>query len=78
MEEADVIPEEILKVSYKKNIFIWIIYSIISMILFIPFFYGEWFKHISISLLNGFLFGMLNAILSELRVINTQNQKSES
>jgi Na+/H+ antiporter NhaC len=79
MEDADVTtPEEILKVSYKKNIIIWLIYSIISMILFIPFFYGEWFKHLSISLLTGFLFGMLNAIINELIIINTKNHKNES
>ena len=47
------------------NLLVWLIYSILIYIILISF--ENW---ISISLLVGFLFGLLNDILTQLRKLN--------
>lgn len=52
----------------KHNLKTWMIYSIICYIILIPF--KIWITGISISLLIGFLFGLLNDIIIQLRKLN--------
>lgn len=52
----------------KHNILGWLIYSVIVYIILLPF--GLWFTGISISILVGFLFNMLNDIITQLRKLN--------
>jgi len=52
----------------KHNLKSWITYSIICYIILIPF--KIWIIGISISLLIGFLFGLLNDIIIQLRKLN--------
>lgn len=52
----------------KHNLKSWIIYSIICYIILIPF--KIWITGISVSLLIGFLFGLLNNIIIQLRKLN--------
>jgi len=53
---------------FRHNLFVWVIYSIKVYIILIPF--QLWVTGISISILIGFLFGMLNDITTELRKLN--------
>jgi hypothetical protein len=50
------------------NLLTWLIYSIITYIILIPF--QSWILNISISLLIGFLFGLLNDIILQLHKLN--------
>lgn len=52
----------------KNNLLSWFIYSSLTYIIIIPI--GQWVINISISLLIGFLFGILNDILTQLRKLN--------
>ena len=52
----------------KHNLTTWGIYTVIIYIVLIPC--HIWVASISISILLGFLFGMLNDIVTELRKIN--------
>lgn len=52
----------------KHNITVWLIYSLICYIVLIPF--QIWITGISISLLIGFFFGLLNDIITQLRKLN--------
>ena len=54
------------QVKMKDNLMDWLVYTICTMVLFIPFFQGQYMKHLCASLLVGFLFGMLNRINREL------------
>jgi hypothetical protein len=51
-----------------RNLKSWLSYSVICYILLIPF--QIWITSISISLLIGFLFGLLNDIIIQLRKLN--------
>lgn len=52
----------------KKNLKSWLSYSIICYIILIPF--QIWITGISISLLIGFLFGLINDVIIQLRKLN--------
>ena len=65
------------EVSTKTNINDWVVYTIVAIVLLIPFFGGEYFKHLSASLIIGFLFGMLNRIIRELVLLREQLNKEE-
>jgi preprotein translocase subunit SecF len=65
------------EVSTKTNLIDWLVYSIVAIVLLIPFFGGEYFKHLSASLIVGFLFGMLNRIIRELVLLREQLNKEE-
>ncbi len=66
------------KVTTKENLIDWLVYSIITIFLLIPFFtYDEYHKHISISILIGFLFGMLNRIIRELVLLREQQYEKD-
>jgi preprotein translocase subunit SecF len=69
--------KKIKEVSTKENLTDWLLYSIATAILLIPFFSGELLKHISLSLIIGFLFGMLNRIIRELVLLREQLNKEE-
>lgn len=49
----------------KHNLIVWLIYSIVCYIIIIPF--QLWVKGISIAILLGGLFEMLNTIIEHLR-----------
>jgi len=63
---------EIKKVAPKTNLLDWLLYTVITAVLLIPFFPNELYKHISVSLLIGFLFGMLNRIIREIVLLREQ------
>ena len=65
------------EVTTKTNINDWVVYTIVAVILLIPFFGGQYFKHLSASLIVGFLFGMLNRIIRELVLLREQLNKEE-
>lgn len=66
------------QVTTKTNINDWVVYTIIAVILLIPFFGGQYFKHLSASLIVGFLFGMINRIIREVVLLREQlNTKDE-
>jgi hypothetical protein len=67
--------KKIEQVSTKTNLMDWAVYSIATTILLLPFFAGEYFKHLSASLIIGFLFGMLNRIIRELVLLREQLNK---
>ena len=69
--------KKIEQVSTKTNINDWVVYTIVAIVLLIPFFGGEYFKHLSASLIIGFLFGMLNRIIRELVLLREQLNKEE-
>lgn len=52
----------------KHNLKTWIMYSLICYIILIPF--KIWITGISISILIGFFFGLLNDIITQLRKLN--------
>ena len=52
----------------KHNIRVWALYSLICYVVLIPF--QIWITGISLSLLIGFFFGLLNDILTQLRKLN--------
>jgi hypothetical protein len=52
----------------KRNLKIWTIYSLICYIILIPF--QIWITGISISILLGFFFGLLNDIITQLCKLN--------
>jgi hypothetical protein len=52
----------------KHNLFTWLFYSMIVYICLIPL--KLWIVSIGISILIGFLFGILNDILTQLRKFN--------
>ena len=52
----------------KHNLATWVIYSLISYITLLPF--KLWITGISISILIGFFFGLLNDIVIQLRKLN--------
>jgi len=52
----------------KRNLKTWLVYSIICYIVLIPF--QMWITGISISLLLGFLFGLINDVIFQLRKLN--------
>lgn len=60
------------QVTTKTNINDWVVYTIVAVILLIPFFGGQYFKHLSASLIVGFLFGMINRIIRELVLLREQ------
>ena len=60
------------EVTTKTNINDWVVYTIVAVILLIPFFGGQYFKHLSASLIVGFLFGMINRIIRELVLLREQ------
>jgi len=64
--------KKIKEVSTKENLIDWLVYSIAAAFLLIPFFSGEYFKHLSLSLIIGFIFGMLNRIIRELVLLREQ------
>jgi hypothetical protein len=76
MEEKDT--DELLEVSYIENMLDWFVYTILSFLLFIPFFGGIWFKHICISILTGFLLGMINRIIRELTIISKKLDRNKN
>ncbi len=53
-----------------KKLFDLLFYSCIGMFFLIPFFNGDWFKHIAGALIIGFVLGMLNQIIRELDKLN--------
>lgn len=63
MKNKETKPEQ---VTAKDNLMDWFIYTIGAMVLLIPFFQGQYMKHICASVLVGFLFGMLNRIIREI------------
>lgn len=66
------------EVTTKTNLTDWLVYSIAAAILLLPFFGGQYFKHLSASLIVGFLFGMINRIIRELVLLREQlNTKDE-
>jgi preprotein translocase subunit SecF len=69
--------KKIEQVTTKTNINDWVVYTIVAIVLLIPFFGGEYFKHLSASLIIGFLFGMLNRIIRELVLLREQLNKEE-
>lgn len=60
------------EVTTKTNLTDWLVYSIVAVILLLPFFGGQYFKHLSASLIIGFLFGMINRIIRELVLLREQ------
>jgi hypothetical protein len=52
----------------KFNLKTWVAYSLICYIIIVPF--QLWITGISISILIGFLFGLLNDIIIQLRKLN--------
>ena len=53
----------------KQNKFlVWGLYSLGVYILLLP--YGLWITSIPISILVGFLFGLINEVITQLRVLN--------
>jgi len=52
----------------KHNLLVLLIYSVIIYIILLPF--GLWITGIPISILIGFLFNMLNDIITQLRKLN--------
>lgn len=64
--------KKIKQVTAKTNLTDWAVYSIAAAILLLPFFAGEYFKHLSASLIVGFLFGMINRIIRELVLLREQ------
>lgn len=58
------------------NLLSWLVYSILIYILLIPL--KTWIIAISISLIIGFLFGLLNDILTQLRILNGEKIKNLS
>lgn len=52
----------------KHNLSTWLMYAVVIYIVLIPF--QIWFTGISVSLLLGFFFGVLNDILTQLRMLN--------
>lgn len=52
----------------KHNLYGWLIYSVICYIILLPF--QIWITGISISILIGFFFNMLNDIITQLRKLN--------
>lgn len=74
MKEEDSPMEESVteKVTMKDNLMDWGVYFIFCAIFLIPFFGGDWGKHISASLIISFLFGMLNRIVRELTILNNK------
>jgi hypothetical protein len=75
MEEKDT--DELLEVSYIENMLDWFVYTILSFLSFI-YTYGIWFKHISISILTGFLLGMINRIIRELTIISKKLDRNKN
>lgn len=65
------------QVTTKTNLTDWLVYTIVAIVLLIPFFGGEYFKHLCASLIIGFLFGMLNRIIRELVLLREQLNKEE-
>lgn len=62
------------KVSSKTNYMDWLVYTLTTMIIITPFFLENWsvlllFKQISVALMGGFLFGILNHIIRQLQFI---------
>lgn len=57
-----------MKKRLKHNLLVWLVYSICIYLLLIPF--KIWITGISISLIIGFFFGVLNDILTQLRMLN--------
>lgn len=62
------------KVSTKTNYIDWLVYTLTTMIIITPFFLENWcvlllFKQISVALMGGFLFGILNHIIRQLQFI---------
>ena len=55
----------------KHNLLTWLIYSVFVYIILLPF--GLWLTCISISILIGFLFGMLNDIITQLIKLNGED-----
>jgi hypothetical protein len=53
---------------FKKNLIVWFIYILVVYILLIPL--KIWIIGISISILIGLLFGLLNDIILQLRKLN--------
>jgi|LakMenE18May11ns_1017448.scaffolds.fasta_scaffold6653753_1 hypothetical protein len=69
--------KKIKEVSAKINLIDWLTYTIITGFILIPFFPKEINKHIGVSLIIGFLFGMLNRIIRELVLLREQLNKEE-
>jgi hypothetical protein len=65
-ELASYVKSKPKQVTTKDNLIDWLVYTVCSMILLIPFFQGQYMKHVCASLLIGFLFGMLNRIIREI------------
>lgn len=56
------------KTKLRHNLKVWLIYILFCYIILIPF--KMWITGISISILIGFLFGLLNDIITQLRKLN--------
>ena len=65
---------KIKKVSTKENLFDWLVYSCTTALLLLPFYQGQNFKHFSISIIVGFLFGMINRIIREIELLREQQK----
>jgi hypothetical protein len=57
-----------MKNRLKYNLKVWVVYSLICYVIILPF--KLWLVGISISILIGFFFGLLNDIITQLRKLN--------
>jgi hypothetical protein len=55
----------------------WFVYTILSFLLFIPFFLAV-YGLTSISILTGFLLGMINRIIRELTIISKKLDRNKN
>ena len=59
----------------KRNLFIWLLYSVRCYLILLPL--QIWIPAISYSIIIGFFFGCLNEIITQLRKLNGETFEDE-